>query len=48
MECKMTCSGNGTLWPLPRGPFQLSGDLERFLDESSVQLGRMDMAQQVT
>ncbi len=47
LECKMTCSPQGTLWPLPSGNFSLSAELARFYDESSVQLGQMDMAQEV-
>ncbi len=47
MECKMTCSGEGTLWPLPSGAFSLSSELASFFAESSVQITLLDASQDV-
>ena len=38
LECKMTCSDQGLLWPLPTGSFQLSKTMRNFPDESVLQL----------
>lgn len=38
MECKMTCSDQGLVWPLPTGSLSLSKELEVFADEYSIAL----------
>ena len=38
MECKMTCSDQGLVWPLPTGPMVLSKQLVAFPDENGIAL----------
>ncbi len=46
MACKMTCSDQGLLWPLPAGEFHLSKTLVPVATENSVQLAAVDAADQ--
>ena len=42
MACKMTCSGEGLLWPLPTGSFSLSEELAYFNDVPDIALGSVE------
>ena len=42
MACKMTCSGQGLLWPLPTVAYSLSEELAFFYDETGIALTRIE------
>lgn len=42
MACKMTCSGQGLLWPLPTAGYALSEELAYFYDETGIALARIE------
>ncbi len=47
LECKMTCSDEGTLWPLPTGEFSLSKTLIKLDAEDNFVIGSLTMPNEV-